>query len=85
MSYIVAALSAFALAAATYAGVTTWRLSATQMDLLERDIALKSCAAGMRNLVEDMASDAEVDRIPPHRLPSVPERWLRPYTGSSPH
>lgn len=37
---------------------------------------LATCSARVDNLIEDGASDAEIDRIPDADLRDVPERWL---------
>lgn len=40
---------------------------------------LATCTARAKNLIEDGASDAEIDRIPDAELgSSVPDHWLRP-------
>ena len=44
-------------------------------------LQLSACEARRDNLLEDMESDNEIDRLPNDALRSVPDWWLRPQAG----
>jgi uncharacterized membrane-anchored protein YhcB (DUF1043 family) len=46
-----------------------------------QNIELRACGARLDNVIKDLKSDAEIDRLPDGALTDVPTHWLRP-TGT---
>lgn len=72
-------------ASAAFGGWQTFRLAQAAEALARAESAearargaLASCSARIANLMEDGASDAEIDRLPVDDLRNVPDHWLRP-------
>lgn len=67
-----------ALIGAVVAGVQTYRLSELRQQVTISGVRLESCGARLQNLIKDLESDNEIDRLPDSALTSVPDGWLRP-------
>lgn len=67
-----------ALIGALAAGVQTYRLGELRQQVTISGVRLESCGARLQNLIEDLESDNEIDRLPDSALTDVPVEWMRP-------
>jgi hypothetical protein len=67
-----------ALIGAVAAGVQTYRLDDLRQQVAISGVQLETCGARLQNLIEDLESDNEIDRLPDSALTDVPDEWMRP-------
>ena len=79
-SVILGVIAATVTIAVGAAGVQTVRLKVKREELRLATIELEACGNRLNNLVEDVKSDAEIDKLTDDDLTSVPSHWLRPTT-----
>jgi len=80
--YVLPAVLVALVGAVGFAGWQTTRVTGFKHDIKVLNAKLLTCNARVGNLLEDQASDAEIDSIPDDELGNVPERWLLPETGT---
>jgi len=68
----------WALVATAALGVQSYRLDKSASERAVERVELAACGARLANLIEDLESDNEIDRLPDGALTTVPDHWLRP-------
>lgn len=66
------------LVSAAAAAIQTYRLNELRDDKAVQEVELRACGARLDNIIKDLESDAQIDRIPDDALRDVPDHWLLP-------
>lgn len=46
--------------------------------MVTQNVQLRACGARLNNIIRDLESDHEIDRLPDDALTDVPPHWLQP-------
>jgi hypothetical protein len=86
LEVIIATVAATALMGAGGAAYVGWnKVDKLQLENAAYLSQLQACNTRVADILEDVESDNEVDRITDPGLVNVPDGWLVPETGASPH
>ena len=75
--YVAAGTTVLMLGAIGYAYYLQNQLVTANSRLAVEKFQLQQCGARLSNLIEDVASDNEIDNLPDSALTVVPDHWLR--------